>query len=438
MKLEDKFFQSFFYPFLVGVLLSMLIVTIFLGVFTNNYFDKRTGINIVNLEKKYASMNINSINSLLTTTLLKIQASLNEQILFYQKLANRTSDITNYNINKFLKCVLDLDEEYLENNKDNLKYTGFWFKDNDTRESNLTNNSPEKLQLIVYSNIIQNVYSTLAATKSSVADYIFFFENTDIFISFPIEYYNNMHYMGIFQNYSYNPAWCCDSYGEVYKICKFKCRNFYTNIKKAKLGIFDYNTDSLQSRSIFITNSYKQLGDKDSINVFTMCIEFYDPISNGPGYSCADIYQEDLIFSFDNFNSKLVGYYLITSVGFNNVFYFPSTFAKTPTENIFRWDRKFFLEEKTYFINHIQKLITSNYNNYIGDTTNSIFEEIKINGVNTSEQYFYFNKQKYFFSLFPVILENLNGVKEHVLSIVYFYNNQLYYDRLKSYRSTSL
>ena len=439
MKLEDRFFQSFFYPFLAGVLLSMIIVTIFLGIFTNDFFDKRTGKNIVDLEKKYASMNINSINSILTTTLLKIQASLNEQILFYQKLANRTSDINSYKINKFLKCLLDVDEEYLENNKNDLKYTGFWFRDNNTRESTLDNNSPEKLQLIVYSNIIQNVFSTLAATKSSVADYIFFFENTDILISFPIEYYYNMNYLNIFQNYTNNPAWCCDNNGEVYNIYKFKCRDFYNNIKKAKQGIFDYNIDGLKSRTIFITNSYKQLGQKDSINIFTMCIEFYDQISQGSGYSCADIFQEDLIFSFDNFNSKLVGYYLITSVGFNNAFYYPqmSDFAKTPTENIFRWDRKFYLEEKTYFTNHIQKLITSNYNNYIGDTANSIFEEIKINGVNTSEQYFYLNKQKFFFSLFPVILENLEGVKEHVLSIVYFYNNQLYYERLNAFRSTS-
>ena len=439
MKLEDRFFQSFFYPFLAGVLLSMIIVTIFLGIFTNDFFDKRTGKNIVDLEKKYASMNINSINSILTTTLLKIQASLNEQILFYQKLANRTSDINSYKINKFLKCLLDVDEEYLENNKNDLKYTGFWFRDNNTRESTLDNNSPEKLQLIVYSNIIQNVFSTLAATKSSVADYIFFFENTDILISFPIEYYYNMNYLNIFQNYTNNPAWCCDNNGEVYNIYKFKCRDFYNNIKKAKQGIFDYNIDGLKSRTIFITNSYKQLGQKDSINIFTMCIEFYDQISQGSGYSCADIFQEDLIFSFDNFNSKLVGYYLITSVGFNNAFYYPqmSDFAKTPTENIFRWDRKFYLEEKTHFTNHIQKLITSNYNNYIGDTANSIFEEIKINGVNTSEQYFYLNKQRFFFSLFPVILENLDGVKEHVLSIVYFYNNQLYYERLNAFRSTS-
>ena len=107
MKLEDKFFRSFFYPFLVGIFLSMIIVTILLSKFTNDFFDMRTGKNIVDIEKKYSKININSMNALLTTTLLKIQASLNEQILFYQKLANRIDEIANYNINEFLRCVYD-------------------------------------------------------------------------------------------------------------------------------------------------------------------------------------------------------------------------------------------------------------------------------------------------------------------------------------------
>ena len=114
MKLADKFFNSFFYPFMVGVLLSMLIVIGFLALFTNNYFDNRTGKNIVDLEKKYATVNINSINAILTSNILKIQASLNEIILFYLKLANRTNEITNFKINDFLKCLIELDEEYLK------------------------------------------------------------------------------------------------------------------------------------------------------------------------------------------------------------------------------------------------------------------------------------------------------------------------------------
>ena len=439
MKLEDKFFRSFFYPFLVGIFLSMIIVTILLSKFTNKFFDMRTGKNIVDIEKKYSKININSMNALLTTTLLKIQASLNEQILFYQKLANRIDEISNYNINEFLKCVYDLDKDFLKKNLEKLKYMAYWFINNNITEKDLENDSPEKLQLIVYSNIIQNIYSTLAATKSSVPNYFFLFDKTDLFINFPIEYDYKENNLNIFDNYTNNPVWCSDENGNVYNVYKFKCRDFYYNCIKAKSGVFDNNYLDQPDRTIYITNSYKQLGDVQDYNIFTMCIEFNDPISKGNGYACADVFQDDLKFSFDNFNAKLVGYFLVTAIGFNNVFYYPqmNNSVRTPAENIFRWDRKFYLGEKINFINNIQKLITSNYIKYINEKESSFFEEIKVNGVNTSEQYFYFNGEIYYFSIYPVILENIKGIKEHLLSIVYFYNNQLYYNRLKSYQSNS-
>ena len=436
MKLENKFFNSFFYPFLIGVFLSMIIVTVFLSIFTNNYLDKKTGENIVDLEKKYAKVNINSVNALLTTTLLKVQASINEQILFYQKLANKVNNISNYTINSFLKCAVDIENC----DKNQFKYMAFWFKDNNTREENFTNEDPEKLQLIVYSNILQNVYSTLAATKSSVLSYFFIFEKTDIFIGFPLQYYYENNYIKEFQNFLNNPVWCCDKKGEVYAIYKFKCRDYYLNCLKANQGIFDYNYgEQNDKRTIFVTNSYKQLGNTNAINVFNMCIKFTDPITNDTAYACADIHQDDLIFSFDNFNSKLVGYYLITAIGFNKVFYFPQSndHSKTATENIFRWDRNFYLEEKTYFMTHIQKLITSNYYKILNESGGSIFDEIKLNGVNTSEQYFYFNGEKFYFSIYPIVLENINEIQEHILSIVYFYNNQLFYNRIKLYQSNT-
>ena len=117
MKLENKFFNSFFYPFLIGVFLSTLIVTIFLGIFTNSYYDDRTIENIINLETKYSKMNIKSVNVILTTILQKNQASMNEQILLYQRIANKTlnTDISNLTLNTDkLKCVYDLTEDYLK------------------------------------------------------------------------------------------------------------------------------------------------------------------------------------------------------------------------------------------------------------------------------------------------------------------------------------
>ena len=60
MKLENIFFKSFFYPFLSGIILSTIVITIFLGIITNNYFDKRTRKHIIDLEKKNSKININS------------------------------------------------------------------------------------------------------------------------------------------------------------------------------------------------------------------------------------------------------------------------------------------------------------------------------------------------------------------------------------------
>ena len=117
--------------------------------------------------------------------------------------------------------------------------------------------------------------------------------------------------------------------------------------------VYDYNSIEGNNRTIFITNFYEQLNNRnESVNVYNMCIRFYDPISKGNGYACSDVSQEGLIFGFDSINYNLQGYYFISSVGFNNVFFFPQSREnpKTNTENIFQWDGTFSLEEKTFFL----------------------------------------------------------------------------------------
>ena len=69
--------------------MSTLVVTIFLGIFTNNYYDRKTEENIMNLEYKYSNIHLKSVNVILSTALLKIQASLNEQILLYQRISKK-------------------------------------------------------------------------------------------------------------------------------------------------------------------------------------------------------------------------------------------------------------------------------------------------------------------------------------------------------------
>ena len=52
-----------------------------------------------------------------------------------------------------------------------------------------------------------------------------------------------------------------------------------------------------------------------------MCIEFDDPITNGKGYSCAHLHSDDILASLETLNENMIGYFFITIVGFNNVFF---------------------------------------------------------------------------------------------------------------------
>ena len=435
MKLEDKFFNAFFYPFLTGVILSTLVVTIFLGIFTNSYNDKRTTQNIINLETKFAKTNIKSVNIILSTILLKVQASINEQILFYLRIANKTKDIKDiYELklhdSKF-KSVYDLDDNYLKEHENDLQYMAYWYIDNTIKTFEDIDDITAQKQIIALSHIMPNLYSTFESTSrmNSIFDYYFYFEETNLFMSFPVKYDYDNGYLEVYQLYEENPYWCTDEEGEVLKTYNLKCRDFYTNIQKAKSEIFDNNYMNDKNRTIFVTNFYTQLDDGGSGFVYTVCIRFLDPISNGNGYACTDVSQNDLISAFDNLNTKLIGYYFISSVGFNNVFFFPqgNDNPKTMTENIYRWDVDFILEEKTYFFKKIQKILTSNYINQIG---NDLYEEVFVNGQNSSEQIFYIKNKKHNYSIFPVILNNLLGEKEHVLSIIYIYNTNAYMSNL--------
>ena len=180
MKLFQHFYSSFFYIFLIGIILNFISIIIFSIFFTNKYIDKITGENIIELEKNISKVNLNSINVIITTSLAKIQSSLNELITAYQKNARiiKEGKNINYNIsNKFFKGLLDLTPEFLEQNLDNLEYIAYWVIDEYTNETNLKANSIEEKQIYAFSNIIRNLFSTFTATNSSSICYYFIKQN---------------------------------------------------------------------------------------------------------------------------------------------------------------------------------------------------------------------------------------------------------------------
>ena len=433
MKLESKLFNSFFYPFLTAVFLSLFVVFLFSILFTKNNYDKKTSQNIINVEKNFAKINLKSAGTILTSLIYKFQVGINEEIQFYKKIAhdllrNPKSHILQ---SDYVKCAINIDKYYCEETDDNIELMADWVLNQEISEDTF-DEAPEEvqLQLIAFSNIIPNLYGILHATFPSVLVYYFYFENTDLYASYPLSDDCAVGFAYRMGHNDYTGTTCMDENGEFYTVYKVQCEAFFQNMRRTKDATFDYNYLSHQHKSIFINNFYYFV-EADSPREFSMCIEFDDPIAGGKAYACVDVNYKYIISTLDNFNSKLKGYYFVTNIGFNNVFYFPESTSSplTPTEYIYNWNINYKLDEKDYF-NIYRKVFSTNY---IEQAEISDFDEVYVNGKNSSGQFFYINEEKYRFSIYPIILENLNKQKEHIFSIIYIYTDQMYFDEFERY-----
>ena len=449
MKLENKFLSAFFYPFLIGIILSIIVVAFIIYYYSNGYLDKKTAEDIYSLEKKFATININSINVLLSNALLKVQVGLHEQLTFYENIA---SQITTENmrlqssINSDVKNVMEILDNPSSISSIREDYLSIWFVDRNLTENKLIKIGNLYQQLSVYSQLTQSLYSVWSSMNDILLNIYILFEDTNLFVGYPYKYFHEIKSLPKFIDYDNNPTWCTDEQGNIIEYYKFKCRDFYNDILKSKGDMFDLNIKNQSDRKIFITSPYQQFNYRLNEIIFTICIQFEDSLSEKNAYICGDIDGKNLFDSFDSFNEKLIGYFSIASVGFNNAFYFPqmssSGYGKTLCEYIFRWDKDYYLEEKLDFVNIIQKIITSNYYNSIDkqeikDDPINIFNEIYIDDSKGENQYFYLNREKYNYCIFPIILEDYNKKFEHVLSIVYLFNKKIIYQNMLSYQSSS-
>ena len=452
MRLKDKLFNALFYPFLVGILLSIIIVFAILFYYSNNYLDTKSAKEIYNIEKKYANININSINILLSNVLLKVQAGLQEQITFYQNIGfNLTNETRKTNkINKYVKSLKYLLDNNNGLNLDHTEYISFWFKDrkkiefNEAEEEEILSDLYQ--QAATFSQMTQSLYSVYYSLNDILLNIYFLSESTDIIIGFPYKYFNNSKVVNYFYQFDNNPSWCTDEEGNLIKYFRFQCRDIFKNIIREKEGTFDINVKDQPHRKIFISPPYFQLNDKNSDEIFTICIQFNDSITYKNSYMCGDIKYKNLFDSFDNYNDRLIGYFSIVTIGQNNAFYFPQISSigtgKTLGEYIFRWDKDYYLEEKLDFFQVINKLLTSNYykiinNQSLYEDPLNIFNQINIDDSNGENQYFYLNKVKYYYNIYPIILVDEEKKYEHVLSIIYIYNKKLYYQHMLNYQNAS-
>jgi len=392
MRLEDKFFHSFFYIFLIGISFSIIIVSSILLYYSQDFLDKNTSSNVYYLEKKLAESNINSMNILLLNLILKLQVSLQEQITFYQEttkeiinLPAEYIDLNNtniYNPNELRMKMNSNDSEF----QSRLSLIALWLIDPSVTTIDKLDNKMKK-QFYIFSLMIQSMHSMINERNEILKNIYFLFEGTELYLAYPFTYYNAVNFLETFDKAS-SPAWCTDERGQIITYYKFRCRTFYNDIKNAQKKSSDLNWEDQDKRTIYVTSPYPQFGDNSTESVFSLCIKFFDEIANNTAYICGDSEDHTLFSSFDMINNKLNGYVSIISVGFNKAFYFPQIlsgqYTKTLGEFIYRIDNSYYLEEKTDFMHVVQKYLTANYikkieETMIGKEPMNFFYELNIN-----------------------------------------------------------
>ena len=454
MRLEDKFFNSFFYLFLFAISLSMIFVVITLFYYSENYIDDRTSKDIIHIEKKNANSNINSMNVLLSNMILKMQVALKEALTLFINLSRETNlfegnlDFNNsdlYNPFEIEKLMKSNDPEFMSR----LEFVSFWFVNPDLININQMDLDMKK-QLYIFSLMTHSMMSIIKSNNDLIKNIYFLFEGTDLFAAYPFTYFNSYDFLQNFANISNNPSWCTDEKGSIITYYKFRCRPFFRDISMAQKDVFDVNLKDQNSRRLFITPPYSQFfgntTEETNLLVFTICIKFIESITQKFAYICGDSEDSNLFSSFDMFNEKLNGYASIVAVGFNEAFYFPQLLSnqktKTLAEFIYRNDNSYYLEEKTTFLNVVQKYMTSNFIKYINqrnleEEPMNVFDELYVDESMGKFQHFYVDNEEFNFCLYPIVIENFDSKFEHVLSIIYVYNKHSFLNHMLQFQLDS-
>ena len=233
-------------------------------------------------------------------------------------MANKFLELNNTNeleFSQYLKCAQTTDIFFCFDNEEETFYKAIWTIDSETTEYNLDSKQDLKKQLLAYDRMIPMINSSLEATKPDAYLYYFYFEKSDLYISYPISTTCETYYFFAFSSYlyEYDTILCINENGEYYETFKYKCEIYFINFQKSKSNIFDNNYSSERNKTIFISNYYATLTESGN-RKFDLCIQFFDPITKGNGYACTQVLCWNLVDSLERINSNIPGLFFISNV----------------------------------------------------------------------------------------------------------------------------
>ena len=446
MKLEEKFLKAFFLPFFSGIILCIVIVTYFLMRYSFKCIDNKTYQNIIEIEQNKSHINIMTINNLVTRSVLQAQIILEEGYSLFNYLVETTDIETILNETTIVNGYF-LSQDFsstLQNKSTN--ETAIWFINSEINSLEILKekNYIGYLQLSIVSQSIHLLYSIYSILQKNIDSIYYVFNESDLFISYPIT--NQQQLISSMNNYENNPIWCTDEGGDIKKYYFFKCREWYKLYSKFIEDVENEN------KSYIIIPPYNNINEKNLSTynnsfVFTICKRFIDPITkkylNYETYNllCIDIYPNDLFNILDDFNIEFRGHFLITDVGYPKPFYFPKIMQNIKNLPIsdfeFNWNDNYYLEEKINFTYNVTPIIIKDYISEINNLIKgegylgSKFFELSID---LNNSYFYKKGRIINYSLHPILM-NLGHSYQHILSIIFIYDKENFFEHLFSYQN---
>ena len=416
-RLSGKFVTCFFIPFLIGTILSMIMLLIMFPLASDiiNSCESLTNIFVQKEFKRSLPLilsgiySINNVFQLYINNLFKIKNYYkynNERIL-----TKATEDKKKFIINKFSfngvneSQINNFKNLYIKNNK-NKEYlmnqmkwfidTNKKFLDNNNEDDKiLINQTYTSIYLIPLLKTIIKLSNTYNENIESTNQIYIMFASTELFIKYPI-IYNNIN--GNDLNIMNNPSNCKTKKGTFPEYYYFKCKPYYSFLLKEVEK--DYN--------LSISNAYKLNNGNYGI---TICIQFYEETIFDVITICHDFDMSYINTQLDSLNNKLSGYLFLIKTKSEVPLYYPVQFKDYEYVNLanmeFSDTNEYYSDEISLFNNKIPLLIEEY--SYINDSYNDIksFDISK-------------NNEKYKYSLFPIYFKIQEQKKPlHLMTLVY-------------------
>lgn len=414
-KLSRKFITSFFLPYLIGTIISILYVFFIFSVSPSSINSKDELLKILK-EKEFKKTlplllaGIYSINNIFQTYIDNLN-----RIASYYKY-NSKKLVNNVNLNKKLEIINkfsfngvnddqihkfhNLYNKY-NNNYEYLLNQGKWFIDlnkielDKEKDITIINQLFSSINLIPLLKTILKVTNIYYETEEISNEIYIMFSESELYFKYPIiyEYIYGKDLRALYMTTS------CKTKNEQYpQYYYFKCRPYYSFLLK----------ELNKGYNVAITDIYKFIDGNYGI---TICMQFKDVISenNDLVSICHDLEMETIKNQLNSINNKIPGYMFLMKVGSEVPLYYPNQF----NVNYINLANMEFSIKDEYYNDEISLFVKN---------ITTIIAEYKYNKTNTDIVSFDISKnnEKYNYSLFPIYF-NLPEKSEpiHLLTLVY-------------------